>query len=165
MAQRLSGYLQRNHLTDISVQKAGISGISGCLEPSSTIWHQIQVSKKEGTDRHIVFLNLVNTCGSIPHNLFWTAFDFFRITVALTRLMKVYFQDMQLCLMTTGYTTAWRHLEVGIMASCTISTLAFTMAMEMIIIASRWVVRKQHIQPRLRLPPIRARQCYNAHQD
>ncbi|KAF7641287.1 hypothetical protein LDENG_00286300, partial [Lucifuga dentata] len=47
---------------------------------------------------------------------------------AITALVKTYFQDVQLCLMTAEYTTAWQHLEVGIMAGCTISTLAFTMA-------------------------------------
>lgn len=42
------------------------------------------------------------------------------------------------------------------MAGCTISPLAFTMAMEVIIQASRWVVGGEKIKPGLRLPPIRA---------
>ena len=46
-----------------------------------------------------------------------------------------------------------QHLEVGIMAGCTISPLAFTMA---IIRASRWVVRGQRIRPGLRMLPVRA---------
>ena len=47
-------------------------------------------------------------------------------------------------------------LGVGIMAGCTISPLAFTMAMEVIIRASRWVVGGEQLTPGLRLPPIRA---------
>lgn len=54
------------------------------------------------------------------------------------------------------HTTAWQHLEVGVTAGCTISPLAFTMAMEVIIRASRWVVGGQQIRPGLRLPPVRA---------
>ena len=42
------------------------------------------------------------------------------------------------------------------MAGCTISPLAFTLAMEVIIRASRWVVGRQRIKPGLRLPPVRA---------
>ncbi|ROI52205.1 hypothetical protein DPX16_3475 [Anabarilius grahami] len=53
-------------------------------------------------------------------------------------------------------TTAWQHLEVGIMAGCTISPLAFTLAMEVIIQASRWTVGGQRIRSGLRLPPVRA---------
>jgi len=42
------------------------------------------------------------------------------------------------------------------MAGCTISPLAFTMAMEIIIRASRWVVGGEHLASGMRLPPIRA---------
>lgn len=59
VAHRLPRYLQRNHLIDTSH--------SGCLELASTIWHQIQVTKKEGKELHVVFLDLAN--GSVPHNL------------------------------------------------------------------------------------------------
>lgn len=156
VAHRLTGYLQRNNLIDTSIQKAGIPGFSGCVEHASVIWHQIQVAKKEGKDLHVVFLDLANAFGSVPHNLLWTAFDYFRVPPALTTLVKAYFQDIQLCVTTSEYTTAWQHLEVGIMAGCTISPLAFTLAMEVIIRASRWVVGGQRIRPELRLPPVRA---------
>lgn len=155
VAHRLSGYLQRNHLIDALIQKAGISGFSSCLEHTSTIWHHIQVAKKEGTDLHVVVLDLTNSFNSAPHNLLCIAFDFFRVPVALTSLIKAYYQDIQLCL-TLDYTTAWQYLEVGIMASCTISPLPFTMAMEVIIRVFQWVVGGQSLRPGLRLPLVRA---------
>lgn len=65
---------------------------------------------------------------------------------------------MQLCLTTDDYTTAWQRLERGIMAGCTISPLVFTMAMEVIICASRWVVGGLKLKAGLAPtpPPIRA---------
>lgn len=42
------------------------------------------------------------------------------------------------------------------MAGCTISPLGFTMAVELIIWASRWVVGGEHLKSGLRLSPIRA---------
>ncbi|KAG7495746.1 hypothetical protein JOB18_004645 [Solea senegalensis] len=42
------------------------------------------------------------------------------------------------------------------MAGCTISPLAFTMAMEIIIKASKWVVGGERLHCKQRLPPIRA---------
>ena len=42
VAHRPAGSLQRNQLIDTSIQKVGISG--SCLEHTSTIWHQIQVT-------------------------------------------------------------------------------------------------------------------------
>lgn len=42
-----------------------------------------------------------------------------------------------LCVTTDEYTTGWQRLEIGTMAGCTISPVAFTMAMEVIIQASQ----------------------------
>ena len=156
MAQRLSSYLEKNRLIDTSVQKAGIPGFSGCLEHTSMIWHQIQSARREKRDLHVVFLDLANAFGSVPHSLLWEAFDFFRVPGSIKSLVKAYFLDIQLCFTTAEYTTAWQQLEVGIMAGCTISPLAFTMAMEIIIRASKWVVGGERLQGGLRLPPIRA---------
>ena len=128
----------------------------GCLEHTNMIWHQIQAAKKEQGDLHVVFLDLGNTFGSVPHSLLWTAFDLFCIPQAITSLVKSYFQDVQLCITTEKYTTAWQRLEIGIMAGCTISPLAFTMAMEVIIRASRWVVGGQQDKAGFCVPPIRA---------
>ncbi len=155
VAHRLAVYLEKNHFIDTTVQKAGIPGFSGCLEHTNMIWNQIQVAKKDGRDLHVVFLDLANAYGSVPHNLLWIAFHYFSVPEAITRLVKSYFQDLQLCLTIEDFTTAWQRVEIGIMAGCTISPLAFTMAMEVIIRASRWVVG-QKLKSGLRLPPIRA---------
>ncbi|KAL0199484.1 hypothetical protein M9458_008024, partial [Cirrhinus mrigala] len=156
VARRLTAYLEKNHFIDTMVQKAGIPGFSGCLEHLNMIWNQIQLAKKDGRDLHVVFLDLANAFGSVPHNLLWTAFHYFSVPEVITRLVKSYFQDLQLCLTTDECTTAWQRVEIGIMAGCTISPLAFTMAMEVIIRASRWVVGGQKLKSGLRLPPIRA---------
>ncbi|KAL1282810.1 hypothetical protein QQF64_001613 [Cirrhinus molitorella] len=140
LAQRLSTYLQRNNFIDTSVQKAGIQGFSGCMEHANMIWHQIQSAKKERRDLHVIFLDLANAFGSVPHGILWTAFNYFGIPDHVTGLVKNYFQDLQFCITVGNATTAWQQLETGIMAGCTISPLAFVMAMELIIRASRWVV-------------------------
>ena len=156
VAQRLSAFLLKNNFVDTSVQKAGIGGFSGCLEHSNIIWHQVQTAKKEKKDLHVVFLDLANAFGSVPHEMLWTAFNFFQVPECITRMIKAYFQDLQFCVTAQASTTAWQHLEIGIMAGCTISPLAFTMAMELIIRASRWVVGGERLKSGLRLPPIRA---------
>ena len=156
ISQRLSTYLEKNKYIDTSVQQAGIPGFSGCLEHTSMIWHQIQAAKKDKRDLYVIFLDLANAFGSVPHKLLWESFNFFHVPEPITTLVKAYFQDLQLCFTTPDFTTTWQRLEVGIMAGCTISPLAFTMAMEVIIRASRWVVGGERTERGLRLPPIRA---------
>ena len=156
LAQRMSRYLLSNGLIDTGTQKAGISGFAGCLEHTSMIWHQIQSAKSEKRDLHVVFLDLANAFSSVPHNFIWAAFDFFRVPGAITRLVKAYFSDLQLSFATPSFRTDWHSLEIGIMAGCTISPLAFTMAMEVIIRASKWVVKGERLKSGERLTPIRA---------
>ncbi len=79
IAQRLSIYLEKNNYIDTAVQKAGIPGFSGCLDHTSMICHQIQVAKKDKRDIHVIFLDLVNAFGSVPHNLLWESFNFIHI--------------------------------------------------------------------------------------
>ncbi|MDG2555426.1 reverse transcriptase family protein, partial [Vibrio parahaemolyticus] len=156
VAQRLASYLERNSLIDTMVQKAGIPCFARCLEHTSMIWHQIQAAKIKKRDLHVVFLDLATAFGSVPHSLIWSAFDYFRVPQVVVNLVKAYFQDIRLCLSTAGFTTGWQRLEIGIMAGCTISPLAFTMAMEVIIRASKWVVGGERRQNGLHFPPVRA---------
>lgn len=75
-------------------------------------WHQIKATEKDGRDLHVLFLDPANAFGPVPHNLLWTAFSFFSVLEAITVLVTPYFQDVQLCLPTEKYTTAWQHIEI-----------------------------------------------------
>jgi len=90
------------------------------------------------------------------HSLIWKAFNYFRVPVVVVNLIIAYFQDIRLCLSTAGFTTGRQRLKIGIMAGCTISPLAFTIAMEIIIRASKWVVGGERRQDGMRLTAIRA---------
>jgi len=59
------------------------------------IWQQIQSEKKERKELHVTFLDLANAYGSVPHELLWAAFDFFRVPMSITHLVKAYFGDLQ----------------------------------------------------------------------
>ena len=91
----------------------------------------------------------------MPHSLIWKAFDYFKVPVVVVNLIRAHFQDIRLCLSTAGFTTGWQRLEIVIMAGCTISLLAFTMPMEMIIRASKWVVGRERCQDGMCLTAIR----------
>jgi len=66
------------------------------LRMLNVIWQQIQSAKKERKELHVTFLDLANAYGSVPHELLWAAFDFFRVPMSVTKLVKVYF-DFEIC--------------------------------------------------------------------
>lgn len=88
----MSEYLQRNSYIDTAVQKA-VSGFSWVLR---TFQYDMAPDpdplKKKKKKDHVVFLDLANAFGSIPHNLLWAAFNFFYIPETITTLVNFYIQ-------------------------------------------------------------------------
>ncbi len=67
LARRMTRFLSSNHYIDTSFQKAGFSGFPGCIEHISIIWEQIQRASREKSELHVVWLDLANAYGSVPH--------------------------------------------------------------------------------------------------
>lgn len=49
-------------------------------------WHQIQAEKKDKRDLHVIFLDLANTYGLVPHQLIWES-NFFQVPEPITMLV------------------------------------------------------------------------------
>ena len=77
LARRLVKFVIANGFIDTTIQKAGIPGFSGCLEHSSVIWELIKRAKSEKGKLAVVWLDLVNAYGSVPHVLVEFALEHF----------------------------------------------------------------------------------------
>ena len=133
IARRTVNYLQQNGYIDESVQKAGIPGIPGCVEHAYAIWDTIQEAKKEKEDLNVVWLDLANAYGSVPHALLMKAMDFFFIPEDVKAIMMKYYASFRMRFSTGTFTTDWHRLEIGIAAGCTISVIWFILVMEMLL--------------------------------
>ena len=70
IARRMTNFLMSNHYINKSVQKAGIPGFPGCLEYSQMIWNSILSARRDKTELHVIWLDLANAYGSVPHHFF-----------------------------------------------------------------------------------------------
>ncbi len=121
LARRMTNFLMANDYINTSCQKAGIPGFPGCIEHSSMIWEQIQQAKREKRDLHVVWLDLANAYGSVPHKLIDFALDFFHVPECVKNIIARYFNNLHLCFPLEGCTTGWQRLERGIAMRCAIS--------------------------------------------
>ena len=156
IAQRMTAYLTANKMIDTSVQKAGIPGFPGCLEHVSMIWSSIMKAKQEKKDLHVVWLDLANAYGSVPHSLIAKALDFFHIPEKVKDLLQMYFGFAVMRFSTKDYTTQWQRLEIGIMMGCVISPLLFVMCMEIILRGARQAASGEILSNGSELPPMKA---------
>ncbi|GFO23891.1 reverse transcriptase [Plakobranchus ocellatus] len=79
IASRLTKYLTENGYINISVQKGGIPEVSGCLEHATMIWEAIQSATSEKLNLHVVWLDLANAYGSIPHEMIQLALRVYHV--------------------------------------------------------------------------------------
>jgi hypothetical protein len=156
IAERMSCFLLANGFINTSVQKAGIPGFPGCLEHTSMIWHTIQESKKQRKDLSVVWLDLANAYGAVPHALIEYAMDFFWFPEKVKGYIMAYYDDFQMRFSTRDYTTHWVDLDVGIPMGCTVSPILFVLAMEVIIRAAEKAGPGVTFKDGEELPPIRA---------
>lgn len=59
----------KNTYINTSVQKGGVPGIPGCIEHSGMITQLICEARESKGDLAVLWLNLANAYGSIPHEL------------------------------------------------------------------------------------------------
>ncbi|KAL0159986.1 hypothetical protein M9458_043711, partial [Cirrhinus mrigala] len=130
--------------------------IDFCVEHSTMIWDQIQKAKREKTDLHVIWLDLANAYGSVPHQLVNYATEFFHMPICVKNLVAQYFSNLQMCFSLQDFTTGWQRLEVGIAMGCTISPILFVAAFEIILIGARQMVGGIKLPTGKRLPPLRS---------
>ena len=120
------------------------------------IWHTIQESKKLRRDLSVVWLDLANAYGSVPHALIEFAMEFMWIPEKVRSFIMQYYSDFRMRFSTTQYTTTWQRLEVGIPMGCAISQILFVLGMEEVIRAAEKAGHDVELEGAEELPPIRA---------
>ena len=133
LAARVMGFVQANGYINETVQKAGVPGIPGCVEHAFAIWDAIQKSKEEKGELSVVWLDLANAYGSVPHKLLKMAMEHFWIPEEIQKLMMKYYDNFMMRFTVGDFTTEWQRLEIGIAAGCPISVIWFILVMEMVI--------------------------------
>ena len=93
-AKRLTTFLLANGYIDTSVQKAGIPGFPGCLEHSQMIWNSLMTAKRLKQELHVIWLDLANAYGSVPHLLIKLALTKFHIPDKLSDMLMQYFRGV-----------------------------------------------------------------------
>jgi len=157
IAKRLTNFLLANGYIDTTVQKAGIPGFSGCMEHSAMVWDLIQQSRKEEEDLAVVWLDLANAYGSVPHAAIMYALDFFWVPEHVIQTIKAYLDVYKISFVTPAYRSKDVSVEKGVAAGDTISPLLFVMVKEIVIKGSSrtaGIVRCPRVNEQL--PPIRA---------
>ena len=156
VARRLSDFLSSNNYIDTSVQKGGISGVPGCLEHTGVVTQLIREARENKGDLTVLWLDLANAYGSIPHKLVETTMTKHHVPHHVVDLILDYYDQFRMRVSAGAVTSEWHKLEVGVITGCTISVTLFALAMNMIVKSAEPGCRGPRTQSGIRQPPIRA---------
>ncbi|XP_052268662.1 uncharacterized protein LOC127870041 [Dreissena polymorpha] len=134
LARRMTTFLTTNQYIDTSI---------------------IREAKVNANDLTVVWLDLANAYGSIPHKLIEEAMKHYHIPEHIQGIINGYFDGIQPRFSIGDQTTPWQRLEKGIVTGCTISVVLFVMGMNLIINAAKRETRGPKTASGIHLPSSR----------
>ena len=139
-------FLMNNRCINTSVQKARIPGFPQCLEHSQMIWNLILSAERDKTELHVIWLDLANAYGSVPHHLIQMTLDIFNFPSKVGEIIMKYFNSAFMKFTVKDYTSKWQAFEISNMMGRVISPL---LAMELILQGtantSKGVMKNEHL--------------------
>jgi len=146
----------QNDYIDIAVQKGGVPGVSGCVEHTSVLTQVIRGAKEGKGDPAVIWLDLANAYGSMPHKLVQLTLERYHVPEKIRKMLQRYYDLFKMRLIVQDYTTAWQRLEVGIVTGCTISVILFSATMNLMVKSVEKMSRGPYMASGIRQPPTKA---------
>ncbi|KAJ3601767.1 hypothetical protein NHX12_032733 [Muraenolepis orangiensis] len=156
VSNRLCTYLAENTYIDTSVQKGGISGMPGYLEHTGVVTQLIREAKENKGNLSVLWLDLENAFGSIPHKLVQFTLTKHHVPSRCRDLIADYYSNFRMRVSSGAITSSWHKVEIGIITGCTISVTLFSLAMNMLTKSAEPECRGPRTNSGQRQPPIRA---------
>ncbi|MCP3680179.1 MAG: hypothetical protein GY782_08010, partial [Gammaproteobacteria bacterium] len=131
LAKRLTEYMLQNKYVDISVQKGGVPKVKGCIEHFGAMWEVIKDAKVNRRNLNVVWLDLANAYGAVPHVLIIKALRYYNIPNKIINIIILYFSGVYGRFSSRTVTSKWQKFEIGIFMGCVISVIIFVMVMNL----------------------------------
>ena len=131
IAKRLTNFVVSNGYVDLSVQKGGVPGVHGCTEHFGAMWEVLKDAKLKRKNLSVVWLDLANAYGAVPHVLIARALRFYNIPQKIITIILRYFSGVFGRFSSKTVTSGWQQFEIGIFMGCVISVILFVLTMNL----------------------------------
>ena len=156
LSKRITRFWLTNNYIDTSVQKGGIPGVSGCIEHVSVLTQIIKEVVKNKGDLSVIWLDLANAYGTVPHKLIELTLDKYHIPLVFREMIMDYYNCFHIRFTTENFTTTLQQLEIGIITGCTLSVILFCGTMNLIIKSTEKMSRGPAMKSGIIQPPNKA---------
>ena len=116
----------------------------------------LREAKENRGDLVVLWLDLANAYGSVPHKVVEEALKRHHVPAAICDLINNYYQNSKMRISSNSSWSEWHELEKEIITGCTISAVLFSLAMNMLVKTAEVECRGLLSKSGIRQPPIRA---------
>ena len=126
VSNRLYNHLiTSNNIIDTSIQKGSIRKMAGGWVHISMVWSGIKDARKRKKSMAVLWLDLANAYGSVPHALIEFALRRYGVPQQWINLILSYYNGLWSRTRGGNIFSDWFLYEIGIFAGCTISVILF----------------------------------------
>ena len=117
VAERLYKYLVvDNEYVSRSVQKGSMKKVAGCWEHTAMVWSALKDAREAKKDLSLLWLDLANAYGSVPHKLIEFALKRYLVPPDWIKMIMAYFNGMWGRTSSSRASSDWMQYERGIFA-------------------------------------------------
>merc|ERR1739840_24892 len=97
----------------------------------------IREAKAEKKSLVVVWLDIANAYGSIPHNLIQIALRRAHAPEGFCKLVESYYSDMNIRFTTKEFTTEWQKVEKQMITRCMLNVFFFALSLTMLVMSAK----------------------------
>ena len=79
IARCMTDFMVDNKYVDMTVQEGGLPGVKGCIEHFGAMWEVIKDARLNRWDLRVLWLDLANVYGAVPHVLILKPLRFYNV--------------------------------------------------------------------------------------
>ena len=97
------------------------------------VWHALKEVRATKSNLAVIWLDIANAYGSIPHKLIVFALHRYGVSPQWIRLIETYYEGIFSKSFSESATSAWQRHQRGTFAGCTLSIILFLAGMNIIL--------------------------------
>ncbi|KAL5254062.1 hypothetical protein ACHWQZ_G013725 [Mnemiopsis leidyi] len=133
LADRMMDYMVNNNYIDKSVQKGFLKKTPGCVEHTQALLEELQDAKSSRRQIFVVWIDLMNAYGRVPHNLILYALRHYHFPEWLMEYLYKYYDELLVRITTKNWKTNWFFYLVGLFQGDPLSVILFLIVFNLLL--------------------------------
>ena len=133
LADNMLNHMTANKYIDKSIQKGFLKTTPGCLEHTQVLMEELKDAKRHRRQIYVVWVDLMNAYGRVPHNLILYALRHYNFPEWLIEYMFKYYDELIVRVVTKDWKSDWFYYLLGLFQGDPLSVILFLIVFNLLL--------------------------------